>query len=97
MGFFNVLAALLAAGFLAAAFVRQQVVGTAAYQKAMMLFFTAVILCDVATAIPVAGAYFGVVAVPVGYGLVLWSFRELCLALAARVDSGQRGRGDEAW
>ncbi|MFZ1936767.1 MAG: hypothetical protein WCB27_08070 [Thermoguttaceae bacterium] len=40
MGFFDV----LAAGFLAAAYVRQKVVGTEAFQRAMMIFFAAAIL-----------------------------------------------------
>ena len=39
MGFFDV----LAAGFLAAAYVRQKVVGTEAFQRAMMIFFAAAI------------------------------------------------------
>jgi len=69
MGFFDILAFLLGGGFLVAAFVRQRVVGTEAFQKAMMLFFAALILHDLVTAIPMAGAYLGVVAVPVGYGL----------------------------
>ncbi len=46
MGFFDVLAFLLGGGFLVAAFVRQRVVGTEAFQQAMWLFFAALILHD---------------------------------------------------
>jgi hypothetical protein len=95
MGFFDGLCFLLAAGFLVAAFVRQKVAGTEAFQKAMMLFFIALVVHDLVTAIPMAGAYLGIIAVPVGYGLALWSFRDLCLALAARTGSSQRGGADE--
>ena len=91
MSFFAPLSFLLAAGFLVAAFVRQRVAGTEAFQKALMLFFAALIVHDLASAIP----YMGIVTVPIGYGIALWSFRDLCLALGARADSSQRGGIDE--
>jgi len=91
MSFLDAFSILLAGGFLATAFVRQRVVGTEAFQKALMLFFAALIVHDLASAIP----YMGLITVPVGYGLALWSFRGLCLALAARAGSSQRGGVDE--
>ena len=87
MGFFDALAFLLGGGFLVAAFVRQRVVGAEGFQKAMWLFFAALILHDLASAIP----YMGLITAPIGYGLALWSFKELCSALAARDVSSQRG------
>ena len=72
------------------AFMRQQVAGTEAFQKAMTLFLAALIVHDLASAIP----YMGYITVPIGYGIALWSFRELCLALAA-ADAKQRGGADE--
>jgi len=95
MSFFAPLSFLLAAGFLVAAFVRQRVAGTEAFQKALMLFFAALIVHDLVSGIPVVGPYFGMVAVPIGYGLALWSFRDLCLALGARADLDQGA--DETW
>ncbi len=86
MGFFDV----LAAGFLAAAFVRQKVVATEAFQKAMTIFFAAAILYFVGGAIP----FVNMVAAPIGLGLSLWSFRELCLAVAGR-DAANRHREAE--
>ncbi len=94
MGFFDALSFLLAAGFLVAAFVRQKVAGTEAFQKAMMLFFAALVLHDLVPGLPVVGQFLGIAAL-VGYAVALWSFRDLCLALAARDGSSQRG-GDES-
>jgi hypothetical protein len=90
MGVFGVLAFLLGGGFLAAAFLRHKLVGTERFQRAMWLFFFALILHDLASAIP----YMGLITVPIGYGLALWSFRDLCLAVAAHGDSSERGAGE---
>ena len=87
MGAFGSLALLVGAGFLAAAFMRQKLVGTEEYRNAMTLFFAGLILHDLASAIP----YMGVVAVPLGYGLLLWCFRDVCLAIA---NSGRTARGE---
>ena len=62
MGFFDALSFLLAAGFLVAAFVRQKVVGTEAFQKAMMLFLAALVLHDLVPGLPVVGQFLGVAA-----------------------------------
>jgi hypothetical protein len=97
MGFFDILAFFLAGGLLVAAFVRQPVVATETFQRAMMLFFAALVVHDLISGIPVVGFYLGMVAVPIGYALALWSFRELCLAVAARTGSRQDGPADEAY
>lgn len=97
MGFFDMLAFLLAAAFLVAAFVRQKAVGTEGFQRAMMVFFAALIIHDLVPAIPIAGTYLGIVAGPVGYGLALWSFRDLCLAIAARTNSNNLARDEDAY
>ncbi len=91
MGGFGALAFLVGGGLLVAAFIRQKVVGTEAFQRAMMLFFAALIVHDVAGGIP----FVGMVAVPIGYGLALWSFRDLCSVVAARTSSSQRGDAEE--
>ena len=44
-----------AVGFLVTAFMRQQVAGTEAFQKAMTLFLAALIVHDLASAIPYMG------------------------------------------
>jgi hypothetical protein len=87
MSFFALLSFLLAAGFLVAAFVRPRVVGTERFRSAMMLFFAALILHDLASMIP----FVGLVTMPIGYGLALWSFWDLCLALAAHTASDRSG------
>jgi hypothetical protein len=83
MGFFDAFSVLLAGGFLVTAFLRREVVQTAAFRTALMLFVVALILTYLVSGIFMAGPYMSIVMWPIGFVLALLSFRALCLAVAA--------------
>jgi hypothetical protein len=81
MDIFAAFSLLLAAGFLVTVILRQRIIDSAAYRKALTLFLAALILYYPISALFTVGPYLSLVARPVGFVLGVVSFRNLCLAL----------------
>jgi hypothetical protein len=81
MDIFAALSLLLGAGFLVAAFLKQRIADPTEYRSALTLLLVALILYYPVSALFAVGPYLSFVARPLGFVLLVLSFRGLCLAL----------------